>query len=108
MKPGSKSRGRGIEVFNNIDSIFQYIKSNPGAKWVVQKYIENPLIINKKKFDIRQWIIVTDWNPLTIWAYRKSYVRFAAMEYSSSSTDKHAHLTNNCIVKNYKENQILQ
>ena len=75
-------------------------------KWVVQKYIENPLIINKKKFDIRQWIVVTDWNPLTVWAYQKSYVRFAAKEYCSSNTDRLSHLTNNCVVKNFKENLI--
>jgi len=53
VKPGRKSRGRGIEVFKSHSEIMAYIKNNSGSKWVVQKYIENPLIIEKKKFDIR-------------------------------------------------------
>jgi tubulin monoglycylase TTLL3/8 len=105
VKPGQKSRGRGIEVFKDYSEILNYIRNEVGAKWVIQKYIENPMIINKKKFDIRQWIVVTDWNPLTVWAYSKSYVRFAAMEYDPKSTNKFAHLTNNCIVKKYKERE---
>lgn len=39
------------------------------TQYVVQKYIENPLIINKKKFDIRLWVIVEDYNPPKIWIY---------------------------------------
>ena len=81
MKPGSASRGRGIIVQKKYYDILKYIKDNPGAHWVVQKYIENPLIIHKKKFDIRQWVLVTDWNPLTVWIYEECYVRFALMDY---------------------------
>ena len=69
----------------------------------MQKYIENPLIIHKKKFDIRQWVLVTDWNPLTVWIYAKSYVRFAMMDYDPTNRVKYAHLTNNCLVKKYKK-----
>jgi len=65
MKPSDLSRGRGIEVHNDINKIFTYINEEKDV-FVAQKYIERPLIIHKRKFDIRQWVLVTDFNPLTI------------------------------------------
>jgi tubulin monoglycylase TTLL3/8 len=63
IKPGGKSRGRGIHVFQNLENLLRHIKpAIDGAKanqYVVQKYIENPLTIQGRKFDIRQWILVT-------------------------------------------------
>lgn len=35
VKPGQKSRGRGIEVFDNYDKIMNYMKGEKGSKWVV-------------------------------------------------------------------------
>lgn len=66
--------------------------------WVGQKYLENLYLINKKKFDIRQWVIITDWKPLTIWMYDENYVRMCVEELDLNSvSNKFGHLTNNCI-----------
>lgn len=80
LKPALLSRGRGIKCFNNLMKILDFVfrKKIP---YVCQKYIENPLIIKRKKFDIRQWVLVADWCPLTVWFYEICYVRFGADEY---------------------------
>ncbi len=82
---------------SKYNDILKYIKESKGRHWVVQKYIENPLIINKRKFDIRQWVLVTDWNPLTVWIYKDSYIRFAMQDYDANDLSKFSHLTNNCV-----------
>ncbi|XP_014487971.1 PREDICTED: tubulin glycylase 3A-like isoform X2 [Dinoponera quadriceps] len=72
LKPGNKSRGRGIVLMNKLEDVMARI--NPTGKsdtrYVVQKYIERPLLIHSTKFDIRQWFIVTCAQPLTLWMYR--------------------------------------
>ena len=68
--------------------------------WVVQKYIENPMIIMNRKFDIRVWVIVPSWNPLRIYIWRNCYVRFACNDYDPNCPQNlFGHLTNNSVVK---------
>ena len=106
VKPGHSSRGRGIVVLTNYYKILAHIRESRGRNWVIQKYIENPLIINKRKFDIRQWVLVTDWNPLTVWIYSECYIRFALMDYDPKNKIQFAHLTNNCLVKKYNNSAV--
>jgi tubulin monoglycylase TTLL3/8 len=102
VKPGGKSRGRDIMVFSNLEDIKSYTQNS--QQWVVQKYIENPLLIQNKKFDIRQWVLVSNSNPLTIWVYPLSYLRFSVENYDLSNlSNKYSHLTNNSISKNSKK-----
>ena len=53
IKPGSQSRGRGIEIHSDLDEMQRRMIQSGLTIWVVQKYIERPLIILGKKFDIR-------------------------------------------------------
>ena len=48
-------------------------------------------------------MLVTDWNPLTIWLYEESYIRFCVTEYDAKSDKRKNHLTNNSVQKKYGE-----
>jgi tubulin monoglycylase TTLL3/8 len=88
VKPAAKSRGRGITTFADLPKLLKYVEAGSGSgkscQWIVQKYMENPLTIAKRKFDMRQWVLVTDWNPLTVYFYHECYARFSAEEYDTS------------------------
>ena len=98
VKPGGLSRGRGVHCIDQLNDILSNVK--PCNQTIIQKYIENPLIINGRKFDIRQWVLVTDLNPLTIWIFETPYVRFGAENYHIDDfKNVFSQLTGNSIAK---------
>lgn len=73
VKPAALNQGRGIEVMRNSKEITEYIFTKKDAFWVVQKYIERPLLYNTRKFDIRVWVLLTE--DFQIYYYKHGYLR---------------------------------
>lgn len=103
LKPGGKSRGRGIEIHDDMNDLLKSIMVSGDSIWVTQKYIERPMIIIGKKFDIRVWVLVTSIEPLIIFMFQKPYLRFTSEDYDPYKLhNKFTQLTNASISK---ENQ---
>ncbi|KAL3316155.1 Tubulin polyglutamylase ttll4 [Cichlidogyrus casuarinus] len=62
---------------------------------IVQRYIDGPFLLNKKKFDIRVYVYVTSYYPLRVYVHKKGLVRIAISNYSKAKLgDKAEHVTN--------------
>lgn len=69
------------QIFSN-NNIPNLIKS---TSFVIQKYIESPLLLKKRKFDIRVWILVTQ--KLDVHWFREGYLRTSSMEYTTDCVE---------------------
>jgi predicted ATP-grasp superfamily ATP-dependent carboligase len=76
VKPASSSQGKGIFITQDIDEI------PPGQQMVASEYINNPLLIDGYKFDLRVYVALTSINPLRIYIYEDGLARFATQKYS--------------------------
>lgn len=95
VKPECMNRGRGIEVFNSIKDIMNFVGTrNPKSRFVIQKYIERPMLYSQRKFDIRVWALFT--GDSKIYYYKPGYLRTSSDEFTTRINDNKAvHLTNN-------------
>jgi len=115
MKPIGKAQGKGIFMFTKLKDIakwkteFRWKPENGDVEaYVVQRYIANPYLVGGKKFDMRIYALVTSYQPLKVYLYRRGFARFSAARYSASfnSSDisnNYMHLTNVAIQKHGDE-----
>lgn len=102
VKPVGLSCGEKIEVCRGLEETLSTAKGF-NYKCIVQKYIENPLLVrDRRKFDIRQWVLVTSLKPLVIFGFSECYLRVSSTPYSLNDEDlqnKFVHLCNHAIQK---------
>ncbi|XP_030749524.1 probable tubulin polyglutamylase TTLL2 isoform X2 [Sitophilus oryzae] len=93
-KPVAQSQGRGIFLFKKLSEL------NYDTNTVVQRYIDKPLLIGGYKFDLRLYVCVPSYHPLTIYMYREGLARFGTDKFSLNDLrNPFRHLTNCSINK---------
>jgi hypothetical protein len=72
-------------------------------KTIVQKYIERPLLLKNKKFDMRSFMFVACTKPYLV-LFQSGYVRSSLKDYSLDDfSDKITHLTNSSVQKKHPD-----
>ncbi|KAL7683374.1 putative tubulin-tyrosine ligase/Tubulin polyglutamylase [Plasmopara halstedii] len=118
-KPSNLSQGRGIVLCNTSEDMEKLLfpdkncavnsdeikdRSMIQTKWMVQKYIERPLLLqNGRKFDIRQWVLITALkpDPIVFWFF-KSYLRFCSRKFNLAHLhDQFVHLSNYSVQQHF-------
>lgn len=102
VKPGENSnRGHGIQVLRDYEEIKKTIntQSTTQRTYIVQKYIESPLLIYRRKFDIRMYGMLTSINGLIKgYFYEEGYIRTSSKEFTLKNlANKTIHLTNDAV-----------
>lgn len=120
VKPGENTnRGNGIQVWSTLQEIENIIRTcrprvnipastdknskledNHRRTFILQKYIDRPLLIKGRKFDIRVFGTMTSINGyLKGYFYEDGYIRTSSTKYTSKSNDVFIHLTNDAVQK---------
>ncbi|XP_070493278.1 polyglutamylase complex subunit TTLL1 [Chironomus tepperi] len=110
MKPTGKSQGAGIFLINKLSKLKRWSREaktsfHPAIgkeSYVISRYIDNPLLIGGKKFDLRLYVLVTSFRPLKAYLFKLGFCRFCTVKYDTSVTEldnMYVHLTNVSVQK---------
>ncbi|CAF0708512.1 unnamed protein product [Brachionus calyciflorus] len=115
-KPVSMNQGKGIYLVRDPEMLRQKLELTEDGQQkrfgitkplgrIIQKYIRNPLLINKRKFDIRCYMLVSNTKPLMVF-YHQGYLRLSMNDFNNEDNNLITHLTNQFFQKKdpqYKE-----
>jgi tubulin polyglutamylase TTLL1 len=111
MKPTSRSQGSGIFLVNKIKQVQKWASGFgrvPQVKepYVISRYIDQPLLIGDRKFDLRIYVLVTNYKPLKVWFSTQGFARFCNEKYTHDTSHMEnmmMHLTNVAVQKKSEE-----
>ncbi|KAM6216866.1 inactive polyglycylase TTLL10 [Rhynchocyon petersi] len=112
-KPTASNQGKGIFLLRNQeevaalqsktqkteeDPIYRKMSFRGPQARIVQRYIENPLLLDGKKFDVRAYLLIACAMPYMVF-FGHGYARLTLGLYDPQSNDLSGHLTNQFMQK---------
>eukprot|EP00931_Biecheleriopsis_adriatica_P102914 TRINITY_DN77817_c0_g1_i1.p1 TRINITY_DN77817_c0_g1~~TRINITY_DN77817_c0_g1_i1.p1 ORF type:complete len:1398 (-),score=286.85 TRINITY_DN77817_c0_g1_i1:2-4168(-) len=121
-KPTAGAQGKGIilaKKWKELEGIVSKAKAfmesaNPNRKqnpceYVVQRYLNHPLLLGGLKFDMRLYVVVTSVVPMRAYLFKEGLARFCTVPYKPAEEgnlkEAKMHLTNFAVNKKSKDFQ---
>ncbi|GFO22072.1 protein polyglycylase ttll10-like isoform x1 [Plakobranchus ocellatus] len=118
-KPTSLNQGKGIFLLRSREEINNLLSereaklqsksfSRQPLMRIVQRYINKPMLLDNRKFDIRSYMMIASTVPYLV-VFHQGYVRLSCQKYDQADTNLTTHLTNQFVqkkdpmYKDYKE-----
>lgn len=96
LKPATLNNGDWIRLFDHIDAVKAYYSSNDrlGGPHILQQYIDNPALLNQRKYTYRLHVFVTNYGG--VFVYHQGYVNVSGVPYEPQKgfDNKKMHITN--------------
>lgn len=102
-KDNNNNNNNNISNTEKLADQAKKIASQDG--WIIQLYMDRPLLVRGRKFDIRCFVLTThsQRRGLTAYFFRDAYVRTSSKKYSLGRlADRETHLTNDAVQKHSK------
>ncbi|XP_078281165.1 protein polyglycylase TTLL10-like [Rhinoraja longicauda] len=112
-KPAESSQGKGIFLLKTKDDVraflekLESVEENPYFRMslynspinrIVQRYVDKPLLLEGRKFDVRSYFLIACTSPYMTF-FRHGYAKLTCNAYKPDSDDLTDHLTNQFIQK---------
>ncbi|KAM9370141.1 inactive polyglycylase TTLL10 [Phaethornis superciliosus] len=111
-KPSGSNQGQGIfllkipAALNSLQARLHTTEENPPymvphrdpKARIVQRYIQQPLLLEGKKFDVRSYLLIACTAPFMLF-FAQGYLRLTCVNYDATSDDLTVHLTNQSMQK---------
>ncbi len=99
-KPSKGCGGEGIFLINKVEDIPRW---RANSELLVQHYIESPMLLDNRKFDLRVYVLVKGFDPVEAYICNEGLSRVATEKYTkprnSNMKNMFVHLTNSCVHK---------
>ena len=94
MKPSATNKGAEVNVIKDFQKLRTIVNEWTDIReWVVQEYMERPLLLRGRKFHIRAYVLAV--GGLKVFVYQHCLVLSALEQYSKNDTDNnYSHITN--------------
>ncbi|KAF0694771.1 Aste57867_14369 [Aphanomyces stellatus] len=94
MKPSASNKGAEVNVFNTYDKFKSIISDWTDIReWVVQAYVDRPLLLRKRKFHVRVYVVAV--GALQVYVYQNVLLLTSLNTYDAGDVDdKLSHITN--------------
>ena len=109
LKRTNLNRGRQMKVLSNIDEIIKEInlifEEKKPNNLIIQKYLEDPLLYNGRKFDIRIWVLITYLGKdckYETYVFKEGHLKACSDTFNIDSDNLFIHLTNYSVQKHNK------